>query len=338
MAYSTTANSFPQSWNGFHLENHSGSLIWQQYEAQQAMFYLQPASIQRQFETQAGQIAAQIVGEVSQIKFELPGQIAVSDPSASGAQLLQIPEREKKQIVGGWWRRVAHGGLIPALLQRFLELERSPDQAVSFCAGLLRHKTALYLVDQVLLPRQLAISPEAGKGVPAKHFPLGQGEAFDEGGNLLANTIQGEELFFARMQAALKALQIASFLAPYITADEACQQKQSWVTGQLIERGQALALHLTVMIIEKIERRVQADDLNRGLSLSLPYFDDQNLEMKTWDFVIIPAGRIGFDRRFVVGAVLEEQTRVTRDNHLSHTTRHDLAMQLGMLERAFSLP
>jgi hypothetical protein len=108
--------------------------------------------------------------------------------------------------------------------------------------------------------------------------------------------------------------------------------------GQLLDQGRALAKHLTAEIIEKIQRRAQANNLNRGLSLSLPYFDDQDLVMKTRDFVVIPAGRIGFDRRFVVGAALEEQARVARDTCLSPSTRHFLSMQLSMFERAFHLP
>jgi hypothetical protein len=105
-----------------------------------------------------------------------------------------------------------------------------------------------------------------------------------------------------------------------------------------MEQGRALAEHLTTGIIEKIQRRAAENNLNRGLSLTLPYFDDQEMALKTWDFVVIPAGRIGFDRRFLVGSALEEQARVARDARLSPSTRHSLSMQLRMLERAFRQP
>ena len=70
--------------------------------------------------------------------------------------------------------------------------------------------------------------------------------------------------------------------------------------GQLGRRvkskGRALARHETQEIIRDIKRRAAAQDLNRGLSLSLPYFDDQALGMKLHNFQVIPAGRIMFDR------------------------------------------
>ena len=76
-------------------------------------------------------------------------------------------------------------------------------------------------------------------------------------------------------------------------------------------------------------------NLNRGLSLSLPYFDDQVLEMRTHEFEVIPAGRIMFVPAFVVRAVREEQAKVAQDTRRSPSTRKYLLLELNMLEEAF---
>jgi len=87
--------------------------------------------------------------------------------------------------------------------------------------------------------------------------------------------------------------------------------------------------------VRVIRQRAGAHDLNRGLSLSLPYFDDQALEIRTHDFEVIPAGRIMFVPAFVVRAVSEEQAKVAQDTRLSPSTRKYLLQELKVLETAF---
>jgi hypothetical protein len=80
---------------------------------------------------------------------------------------------------------------------------------------------------------------------------------------------------------------------------------------------------------------VKGNDLNRGLSLSLPYFDDQRLQVRTLDFEVVPAGRIMFVPGFVVRAAREEAAKVAQDTRLSLSTRRHLLAELQMLEQAF---
>ncbi|MBI5565128.1 MAG: hypothetical protein HY870_09540 [Chloroflexi bacterium] len=77
--------------------------------------------------------------------------------------------------------------------------------------------------------------------------------------------------------------------------------------------------------------------MNRGLSLSLPYFDDQTLKMELNNFEVIPAGRIMFVPAFVVRAAREEQAKVSEDTRLSASTRKYLLAELKMLEDAFEI-
>ncbi len=104
---------------------------------------------------------------------------------------------------------------------------------------------------------------------------------------------------------------------------------------QWISQGRALACSQTEEIIQGIKRRAAAQELNRGLSLSLPFFDDQKMQIRLRDFTVIPSGRIMFLPAFVVLASRKEQKKVARDFRLSYSTRRHLTQQLQMLESAF---
>ena len=183
---------------------------------------------------------------------------------------------------------------------------------------------------------------DAGRGellvpyVPAaRRFYLPQWVAFDDQGNLLVNSAAEAEAHVGSMQRFLAILHAALSLAPYIVADAEYQQKRYGMLGQLVNQGRALARYQTGEIIAAIKRRAAAQDVNRGLSLSLPYFDDQSLEMHLRDMEITPAGRIMFVPAFVVRAMREEQAKVAQDTRLSPSTRKHLLIELQMLEQAF---
>ncbi len=183
---------------------------------------------------------------------------------------------------------------------------------------------------------------DAGRGellVPyvayARQFYLPQWMALDDHDHLLVNSINEAEAHLASMQRYMNVLHIALSLAPYIVADDEYQQKRYGMLGQLINQGRALARFETIDIVETIKRRAARHELNRGLSLSLPYFDDQTLTLELNDFEVIPAGRIMFVPAFVVRAAREEQAKVSEDTRLSASTRKYLLAELKMLEDAF---
>jgi hypothetical protein len=183
---------------------------------------------------------------------------------------------------------------------------------------------------------------EAGRGalqVPfvlaARHFYLPQWVAFDEQGNLLVSSVKEAEAHVASMQRYLDILHAASSLAPYIMADEDYQIKRYGMLGQLVNQGRALAHYKAQEIIKTIKKRAKEGTLNRGLSLSLPYFDDQELIIRNTTFEAIPAGRIMFVPAFVVRAAREEAAKRTQDTRFSASTRKHLIFALRMLEKAF---
>jgi hypothetical protein len=183
---------------------------------------------------------------------------------------------------------------------------------------------------------------EAGRGellVPyveaARRFYLPQWVAFDDQGHLLVGSVSEARADIASMQRFLSVLHAAVGLAPYIVADEEYQQKRYGILGQLVNQGRALAHYEVEQIIGTIKKRASTNDLNRGLSLSLPYFNDQSLTVDIYNFEVIPAGRIMFVPAFVVRAARAQEGKVAQDTRLSHSTRRHLLEALNLLETAF---
>jgi hypothetical protein len=183
---------------------------------------------------------------------------------------------------------------------------------------------------------------EAGRGellVPyveaARRFYLPQWVAFDDEGRLLVGSVSEAEAAIASMQRYLSVLHAAVGLAPYMVADEDYQRKRYGILGQLVNQGRALARYEVQEIIRTIKRRATSNDLNRGLSLSLPYFNDQTLAMENYSFEVIPAGRIMFVPAFVVRAARDQEVKVAQDTRLSYSTRKHLLAELSLLEEAF---
>jgi hypothetical protein len=183
---------------------------------------------------------------------------------------------------------------------------------------------------------------EAGRGellVPyveaARRFYLPQWVAFDDEGRLLVGGVNEAEAHIASMQRYLSVLHAAVGLAPYMVADEEYQRKRYGILGQLVNQGRGLARYEVGEIIRTIQSRASSHDLNRGLSLSLPYFNDQTLAMENYSFEVIPAGRIMFVPAFVVRAAREQGAKVAQDTRLSQSTRKYLLAELSTLEQAF---
>ncbi len=169
----------------------------------------------------------------------------------------------------------------------------------------------------------------------ARRFYLPQWVAFDAEGKLLVNSVSEAEAHVASMQKFLSILHAAVGLASYMVCDEDYQHKRYGMLGQLVNQGRALARYQTTEIVRTIKRRAKANDLNRGLSISLPYFDDQDLVMKTHYLEVIPAGRIMFVPAFVVRAAREESAKVAQDTRLSRSTRKHLVAELNYMDKAF---
>jgi hypothetical protein len=169
----------------------------------------------------------------------------------------------------------------------------------------------------------------------ARKFFLPQWIAFDQNADLLAKSVEEANAHIKSMQRFMEVLFLAVALAPYISADDEYAKKRYGMLGQLVNQARALATYKTREIIARIKERAGTGNLNRGLSLSLPYFDDQELRVDITKFEVIPAGRIMFVPAFVVRAVRQEEMKVSQDTRLNPSTRKHLLHLLELLEKAF---
>jgi hypothetical protein len=103
-------------------------------------------------------------------------------------------------------------------------------------------------------------------------------------------------------------------------------------------RGRALAILALEQMVDETKRRAAAHRLDRGLTLSLPYFDDRVMGLRWRDLVVIPRGRVPFLPAFVVLAAEHEKARVTEDDRLTTSTRQHLIEILDGLGEAFRSP
>jgi len=169
----------------------------------------------------------------------------------------------------------------------------------------------------------------------ARLFYLPQWVSFDEKGELVVKSMEEATSHIHSMQNFMEVLFKAVALAPYISADKEYNRKRYGILGQLVNQGRALAVYQARSIIKRIKDKAEAGELNRGLHLSLPYFDDQTLGLFNSNFEVIPAGRIMFVPAFVVRAIQQEEVKVSQDTRLNPSTRRHLMNLLGMLGDAF---
>jgi hypothetical protein len=169
----------------------------------------------------------------------------------------------------------------------------------------------------------------------ARRFYLPQWVSFDDSGALLVQSLGEAENQIASMQRYLSILHHAVSLAPYMVADEEYQRKRYGILGQLVNQGRALAHFQVKGIIQTIRRRATSHDLDRGLSLSLPYFNDQTLMIEDYNFDVIPSGRVMFVPAFVVLAVRTQAAKVAQDTRMSLSTRRQILIELSSLEGEF---
>lgn len=355
-------------------QSNSANQLRQAYENQQVIFQAQSTLVQRFLEAQARQIADALVQRLPQVRFMLPDRVVNAADSGktltvppdfreqmAGGLIDRITRIDLRaalrdrlaELEQSTNRAVAlSAGLIRFATVLYMVHNMLPSgRSVSYVAE-DGEEIPTIPVTSDMEPESAITAPtdaiveegqeEAGRGdllVPyveyARRFYLPQWVAFDDQGNLLVNSVNEAEADLASMERFLGILHASVSLAPYIVVDEDYQRKRYGMLGQIINQGRALARYESSQIIQTIKRRASANDLNRGLSLSLPYFDDQELQMKTHDFEVIPAGRIMFVPAFVVRAAREEQVKVAQDTRLSPSTRKHLLGELNLLEQAF---
>lgn len=351
------------------------SPLQQEYKNQQTVYEVQPTLVKRFIELQAQKLADACWKNLPQTSFTLPDQVVVdvSKPEKFSHVPLEFREQTIRRVfsrlahtdmrtmfrqrlvelegasdpaVGVSVRLIRYGvamymihSMLPSgrtVIYKAVEDEEIPTIPIADRQML---ESAITQASDAIVEE---MPPEENRGelqvpfVPsARRFYLPQWVAFDDKGHLLVNSINEAEAHISSMQSFLTILHTAVSMAPYMIADPVYQQKRYGILGQLINQGRALTRYEIEEMVHIIKQRAAAHDLNRGLSFSVPYFDDQALEIHTRDFEVIPAGRIMFVPAFVVRAVQMEQAKVAQDTRLSPSTRKYLLEELKALKNAF---
>ncbi|MBK7920363.1 MAG: hypothetical protein IPJ94_29760 [Chloroflexi bacterium] len=357
-------------------EDDSDDYLANEYKYWETLFASQPVNIRHFLEAQARQLADALTQNVTQVHFTLPDQIVLEAGKTPVPVLSEIREQMAGGLLSRLTRADLRTVFLQRLSELESSPERATAVSASLIrhvtAVYMIHnllpagRSVTYITAEgeevPTIPAAHAQEPESaitattdaiaeegeneeGRGellvpyVPAaRRFYLPQWVAFDDAGHLLVNSASEAEAYLASMQQFMAVLHAAVAVAPYIMADETYRQKRHGMMGQLINQGRALSHYQTYEIIQTIKQRAAAQDLNRGLRLSLPYFDDQRLEMKTLDFEVTPGGRIMFVPAFVVRAVRLEEAKVAQDTRFNFSTRKYLLIQLEMLKQAFIDP
>ncbi len=152
---------------------------------------------------------------------------------------------------------------------------------------------------------------------------------------MLSGSLEEAERRLASLRVLLYQLKSAAGLAPFIVVDPSYQSRHSALLALLLEQGRRLAQFETLDIISYIQDRNGSGQLNRGLHLHVPYFDDRSLDLKTIVIHAIPAGKVLFVPAFIVLACQQEKSRIMLDARLSSGTRGYLLANLELLESAF---
>jgi len=169
----------------------------------------------------------------------------------------------------------------------------------------------------------------------ASGFFLPKYVAINEQNQLLVGDLQGAITDVETLQQYSVILDAVVNIAPYMVVNEEFQVKRYGILGQLVNQGRALANYQVEILCQTIKKRAASHSLDRGLSLSLPYFNDQTLKVEKYTFDIIPSGLVMFVPAFVVLAVREEAKRILQNTRLSQPTRKALLKELCIIERAF---
>jgi len=347
------------------------SHISREYDALTRLFGLQSDSTKDYFRRQAASIVTLLGQNKSHIQFELPEQVCWGE-----SDMLDIAPVHRKQVTNGRLWGTSHLEMRNQLILQLNRLEKSTHAGLAVSGKLLRYTIVQTIVYALLpdgLP--VCYQPEADDDIPsipvdetstssrstsreemkefgdsnqeairfqipyvngAQRFFVPKWVAFGEEDQMLTASFLEAETFIYSLQNAVRLLQDAEAICNSIVADEAYQRKRAGLLGQLVNQGRALARSYTRQIITRIHAKAETGDLDRGLQISLPYFEINDLAIHLYPVNVIPKGRIKFIPEFLVLAMQQTAWKVQQDPQINTSSRRHLLAQLASIENSFN--
>ncbi|MBN1537309.1 MAG: hypothetical protein JW908_11300 [Anaerolineales bacterium] len=340
------------------ISKQSSGLITKEYEYWHTLLSIQPV-LQKQIVNQQGyKLADALFNGLGEVSITIPDMLLIpingdDQQEAKTFSLVEASQRLSIKKRRGWF---IHETLLEATRKQLSHLEASSNMVKATFGGLLRFTTARSLIHDCLpAGKEMTYANLPGEDVPsvpqdgdmdknrssapeiayANRFYLPQWIAFGENGQLMTGMIGEAEACIVSMQQYLETLNGAVTLAPYMVVDPVYQQKYFGILGQFVNQSRAFCRYRTQEIITTIRRRSTFHNLNRGLRVTMPYFDDQDLLLRKLEFEIIPPGRVMFLPAFVVLAVQAQINLARHNTGLNSSTRKHLLSQLMFLEKTF---
>lgn len=347
------------------------SQIAREYETLTRLFDAQPVLTRHFLEQQAMAILSALEQGQKQVRFRFPDAIILE-----GGEMLDLTPASRERHVGNPLKRLRRAEMSAKLDEHLQALEQSLNPGLSACGTLMRIALARIIIFQLVPDgRSVHYLPESGDDIPsiptgevqpgallaasdariapdqaapdrdhlqvpfvdaARRFYLPQWVAFDEENRLLVGSFEEAETCIASLRNTVLLLEEAVTFCPCLVADETYQRKRAGLLGQLVNQGRALARGYTREITGRIHQRAASGSLNRGLRLSLPYFNDESLSLQLHPVEVIPDGRILFIPALVVRAIRLSAAQVRQDAHFTPSTRKHLLAQLTDIEKTFN--
>lgn len=338
--------------------NNASGLMAKEYKYWHTLLAMQIEAQRQILNLQAHKLADALSHGLSEATISFPDFLVMPVSANDHQETKSLALAETRQNFSlsqrrGWFTRQT---LVQSTQKQLSCLEASSNAAVSAFGGLLRFATARSLIHDCLpIGKEVIYSVLPGEDVPSlpqnceidtgktglpdtafsNQFYLPQWVAFGEHAQLLMGSIDEAEACVVSMQQYFEALNGAVTIAPYIVVDQVYRQKYYGILGQLVNQCRSLCNYRTHEIIATILRRTTANSLNRGLWITMPYFDDQSLVLRKFEFEIIPPGRVMFTPAFVIMAVQQQITMTQHNTALNYSTRKHLLVQLASLKKAF---
>ncbi|MCX8061368.1 MAG: hypothetical protein N3D16_02170 [Anaerolineales bacterium] len=308
----------------FYIDGEQKGMLWRN----------QTKTVQQQFVAQAERILQAIQENRPTLEFSLPEKVILIDPFTHAYREESVPTRYRHQTIS---RRLFHRSqsTLSSVLQRLSDLQSSSYLSLSLSANILRYWIARLWLNQLPKGEQLPQIPSAqstpsATDEPQRYFP--EWLLFNAKGEpLFSNREEAEQRIHA-IESTLEILLSAMAIDSEIVEEEAFRSRYTALIKQWTEQGRLYSEYLTKEIISTIHQRESQHTLNRGLTIHLPYFDDQLLEIEYLDLEVVPPGRIPFEEVFLYNAVQNAKQQVFNDKKLSPTTRQHLLSELELLE------
>ena len=273
----------------------------------------QPESLQSEYHRAGQQVTQALVERASSGAIQLPYRLFQDTP-------LQVQPAWTLLRAGSLVHRLRRRPCSSAIIQRLATLARSTNPVVAGSAQLTAYLSTQEILDFLPQPDDLRAAKCA---------------AFDKLGQLIAPDEPSADALVRRLSDGLQWLGTVERLFPgWITHDRYNEELEA-LSSCLIEQGRALAMHYTRQIVSEVQHSWWSGKLTRGLTLYIPYLDENRFRMRQYDVVVIPTGRILFRPEFVVGACRVSQHKVRKDAALSQATRWQLLSQLELIIQAF---